>query len=121
MKTVQKYKNPARRKRRIRLIDTVMATLSGVLLTIIYYVFPQSLGRHDIPGHLTLSKQAFVVYLVPLIVFPVAGWILGALRTYVYCTGRHVIRGMSLMTVSILFFTILGWEFIHGVLILGFH
>ncbi|KAG9059847.1 Uncharacterised protein [Cutibacterium granulosum] len=121
VKTVQKYKNPARRKRRIRLIDTVMATLSGVLLTIIYYVFLQSLGRHDIPGHLTLSKQAFVVYLVPLIVFPVAGWILGALRTYVYCTGRHVIRGMSLMTVSILFFTILGWEFIHGVLILGFH
>ena len=120
-KTLKKYKNSARRKRGVRLIYTAMATLSGILLTIIYYAFPQSPGRYDIPEHLTLSKQAFAIYLAPLIVFPIAGWILGALRTYVYCTGRHVIRGMSLMTVFILFFTILGWEFIHGVLILGFH
>ena len=37
-------------------MGTVVATLSGVLLMIVYYIFPRSPGRYEIPDQLTLRK-----------------------------------------------------------------
>ena len=108
-RTVRNCSTLAGRKRRIRLIGATMATPIGIILTIVYYFFAQGSGSRNIPKCVAFSRQAFAVYLASLIFFPIAGWILGAIRTNIHENDGYIILRMSIMAVFILFLTVFIW------------
>lgn len=69
-KATKTCENPKKRKHRITTIGATMATLTGLVMTIIYYVFICTADPHRfIADGVTFSSRAFVVHLVPLIMF----------------------------------------------------
>ena len=92
---------PKKRKHRITTIGVTMATLTGLVMAIIYHTFICTANPHRfIPDGATFSSRAFVVYLVLLIMFPPAGWSLGVARGNIPQDDRSLVPKMSLEAVA---------------------
>ena len=87
-----------------------MAALTGLMMAIIYYVFICTADPHKfIPDGATFSSRAFVVYLVPLIMFPPAGWSLGVARGNIPQDDRSLVSKMSFEAVVALAGSVAIW------------
>lgn len=110
--------NPADRGRRALTIGVVMSTLLGILLTIVYHGFVPKPKYMEMPAGTALSGRAFVVYLIPLTVFILAGWVLGKTREHIYMNGGSVILRMGFMAVLVLMCSVILWNQLVWLLIL---
>ena len=120
-RTVGACENPAIKKRKIRIIGAVMATLTGLIMTIHEHFIA---WRNYIPRDAIFSGKAIIIYLAPLIVFPVVGWMLGTVRADIlHNNGTDIIR-MSCVTVVAVFVSVIAsviaWFYITASLSLIF-
>ena len=57
----------------------------------------------------TYSTKAFILYLLPLMMFPFAGWALGSVRVSNIHDNRWIISKMSIMVAIVLFLSVAFW------------
>ena len=108
---------PKKRKHRITTIGVTMAALTGLMMAIIYYVFICTADPHKfIPDGATFSSRAFVVYLVPLIMFPPAGWSLGVARGNIPQDDSSLVPKMSFEAVVALAGSVAIWCWLTAIL-----
>ncbi len=118
-RTVGACETPAMRKRKIRVIGAVMATFTGLIMAIHEHFISKSWGDY-IPSDAIFSGKAVIIYLVPLIVFPIVGWMLGTVRANIlHGNGTAIIR-MSCVTVVAVFVSVIAWFYITASLSLFF-
>ena len=118
-RTVGVCETPAMRKRKIRVIGAVMATFTGLIMAIHEHFISKSWGDY-IPSDAIFSGKAVIIYLVPLIVFPIVGWMLGTVRANIlHGNGTAIIR-MSCVTVVAVFVSVIAWFYITASLSLFF-
>ena len=79
-RTAYNCTTPAKKKRRVKTTGIVMTTTIGVLMSITYYTLVAGMGTFEIPDNSTFSCKAFIMFLAPLFVFPIAGWRLSTAR-----------------------------------------
>ncbi|SNV27973.1 Uncharacterised protein [Cutibacterium granulosum] len=109
-RTIKTCETPKKRKHKITTIGVTMATLTGLAMTIIYHTFICTADPHKfIPDGATFSSRAFVVYLVPLIMFPPAGWSLGVARGNIPQDDRSLVSKMSFEAVVALAGSVAIW------------
>ena len=118
-RTVGVCETPAMRKRKIRVIGAVMATFTGLIMAIHEHFISKFWGDY-IPSDAIFSGKAVIIYLVPLIVFPIVGWMLGTVRANIlHGNGTAIIR-MSCVTVVAVFVSVIAWFYITASLSLFF-
>ncbi|MEA5636054.1 MAG: adhesin, partial [Cutibacterium granulosum] len=116
-KIIKTCETPKRRKHRITTIGVTMATLTELVMTIIYHTFICTADPHKfIPDGATFSSRAFVVYLVPLIMFPLAGWSLGVARGNIPQNDRSLVPKMSFEAVAALAGSVAIWCWLTAIL-----
>ncbi|MDU3768222.1 MAG: hypothetical protein E7G49_05460 [Cutibacterium granulosum] len=116
-KTIKTCETPKKRKRRITTIGLGMATLTGLAMTIIYHTFICTADPHRFMSDgATFSSRAFVVYLVPLIMFPPAGWSLGVDRGNIVQDDRSLVPKMSFEAVVALAGSVAIWCWLTAIL-----
>ena len=94
-----------------------MAALTGLMMAIIYYVFICTAYPHNfIPDGATFSSRAFVVYLVPLIMIPPAGWSLGVARGNIPQDDSSLVPKMSFEAVVALAGSVAIWCWLTAIL-----
>ena len=98
-----------KKKRRVKTTGIIMTTTIGVLMSITYYSLVAGIGILEVPDHATFSCKAFVMFLVPLIVFPITGWGLSIARINTPSDRHSVISKMSAWVALGLYLSTAAW------------
>ena len=98
-----------KKKRRVKTTGIIMTTTIGVLMSITYYSLVAGIGILEVPDHATFSCKAFVMFLAPLIVFPVTGWGLSIARINTPSDRHSVISKMSAWVALGLYLSTAAW------------
>lgn len=69
--------DPAKIEHGIKVIDAAMMTTIGIMTAATFYTLIASQDSLHVPSRAAYSAKAFILYLLPLVVFPCAGWALG--------------------------------------------
>ena len=108
-RTVYSCATPAKKKRRVKMAGIVMTTTIGILMSITYYSLVAGIGTLEVPDHATFSCKAFVMFLAPLIVFPITGWGLSIARINTPNDRHSVISKMSAWVALGLYLSTAAW------------
>ena len=98
-----------KKKRRVKTTGIIMTTTIGVLMSITYYSLVAGIGILEVPDHATFSCKAFVMFLAPLIVFPITGWGLSIARINTPSDRHSVISKMSAWVALGLYLSTAAW------------
>ncbi|MEH1547652.1 hypothetical protein V7F78_11735 [Cutibacterium avidum] len=98
-----------KKKRRVKTTGIIMTTTIGVLMFITYYSLVAGIGILEVPDHATFSCKAFVMFLAPLIVFPITGWGLSIARINTPSDRHSVISKMSAWVALGLYLSTAAW------------
>ena len=98
-----------KKKRRVKTTGIIMTTTIGVLMSITYYSLVAGIGTLEVPDHATFSCKAFVMFLAPLIVFPITGWGLSIARINTPNDRHSVISKMSAWVALGLYLSTAAW------------
>lgn len=101
--------DPAKIKHRIKVIGVVMMTVIGIMMAITFYTLVASQDTLHAPARDTYSAKAFILYLLPLVMFSCAGWALGGVRANNIHDDRWIISKMSIMAGVMLFLSAAFW------------
>ena len=96
-------------QRDIKMLHAVTTTLIGVIPAIAFYSISTDRNPMSVPRNAAFSWKALVLYVLPLIPFPLAGWTLGVIR--VSNDSRRVIPTMTLMVLVLLSLCVGFWLF----------
>ena len=100
---------PAKKKRRVKMVGIVMTTTTGILVSITYYSLVAGMETFEVPDDSTFSCKAFVMFLAPLLVFPITGWGLSIARVNTPSDRHSVISKMSAWVALGLYLSTAAW------------
>lgn len=100
---------PAKKKRRVKMVGIVMTTTTGILVSITFYSLVAGMETFEVPDDSTFSCKAFVMFLAPLIVFPITGWGLSIARINTPSDRHSVISKMSAWVALGLYLSTAAW------------
>ena len=100
---------PAKKKRRVKMVGIVMTTITGILVSITFYSLVAGMGTFEVPDDSTFSCKAFVMFLAPLLVFPITGWGLSTARINTPSDRHSVISKMSAWVALGLYLSTAAW------------
>ena len=86
-----------------------MMTVIEIVMATIFYALVASHDTIHVPAHSTYSTKAFILYMLPLMMFPFAGWALGSVRVSNIHDNRWIISKMSIMVAIVLFLSVAFW------------
>ena len=86
-----------------------MMTVIEIVMATIFYALVESHDTIHVPARSTYSTKAFILYLLPLMMFPFAGWALGSVRVSNIHDNRWIISKMSIMVAIMLFLSVAFW------------
>jgi len=69
--------DPAKIEHGIKVIGAAMMTAVGIMTAATFYTLVASQDTLHVPARAAYSTKAFILYLLPLMMFPCAGWALG--------------------------------------------
>ena len=98
-----------KKKRRVKMVGIVMTTIIGVLVSITFYSLVAGMGTFEVPDDSTFSCKAFVMFLAPLLVFPITGWGLSIARINTPSDRHSVISKMSAWVALGLYLSTAAW------------
>ncbi|WP_229771688.1 hypothetical protein [Cutibacterium porci] len=94
---------------RIKVICAAMMTAIGIIMAVTFYTLVASQHTLHAPARAAYSTKAFILYLLPLMMFPCAGWALGGVRANNIHDARWIISKMSIMAGVMLFLSVAFW------------
>ena len=100
---------PAKKKRRVKMVGIVMTTTTGILVSITFYSLVAGMETFEVPDDSTFSCKAFVMFLAPLLVFPITGWGLSIARVNTPSDRHSVISKMSAWVALGLYLSTAAW------------
>ncbi|MEA5649805.1 MAG: hypothetical protein R5N72_01900 [Cutibacterium granulosum] len=100
---------PAKKKRRVKMVGIVMTTTTGILVSITFYSLVAGMETFEVPDDSTFSCKAFVMFLAPLLVFPITGWGLSIARVNTPSDRHSVISKMSAWVALGLYLSTSAW------------
>ncbi|MDU3768779.1 MAG: hypothetical protein E7G49_08430 [Cutibacterium granulosum] len=98
-----------KKKRRVKTTGIIMTTTIGVLMSITFYSLVAGMGTFEVPDDSTFSCKAFVMFLAPLLVFPITGWGLSTARINTPSDRHSVISKMSAWVALGLYLSTAAW------------
>ena len=101
--------DPAKIEHGIKVIGAAMMTAIGIMTAATFYTLIASQDSLHVPSRAAYSAKAFILYLLPLVVFPCAGWALGGARANNIHDTRWIISKMSIMASVMLFLSTAFW------------
>ena len=101
--------DPAKIEHGIKVIGAAMMTAVGIMTAATFYTLVASQDSLHVPSRAAYSVKAFILYLLPLVVFPCAGWALGSVRANNIHDTRWIISKMSIMASVMLFLSTAFW------------
>ncbi len=101
--------DPAKIEHGIKVIGAAMMTAVGIMTAATFYTLVASQDSLHVPPRAAYSVKAFILYLLPLVVFPCAGWALGSVRANNIHDTRWIISKMSIMASVMLFLSTAFW------------
>ncbi|MGK2351273.1 hypothetical protein [Cutibacterium sp. V947] len=100
---------PAKKKRRVKMVGIVMTTTTGILVSITFYSLVAGMETFEVPDDSTFSCKAFVMFLAPLLVFPITGWGLSIAKVNTPSDRHSVISKMSAWVALGLYLSTAAW------------
>ena len=101
--------DPAKIEHGIKVIGAAMMTAVGIMTAATFYTLVASQDTLHVPARAAYSTKAFILYLLPLMMFPCAGWALGGARVNNIHDTRWIISKMSIMAGVMLFLSVTFW------------
>ena len=101
--------DPAKIEHGIKVIGAAMMTAVGIMTAATFYTLVASQDTLHVPARAAYSTKAFILYLLPLMMFPCAGWALEGARVNNIHDTRWIISKMSIMAGVMLFLSVTFW------------
>ena len=108
-RSITSHRSLSAQQRDIKMLYAVTTILIGVIPAIAFYSISTDRNPMSVPRNAAFSWKALVLYVLPLIPFPLAGWTLGVIR--VSNDSRRVIPTMTLMVLVLLSLGVGFWLF----------